>query len=236
MGRKSVASKKKVLLKGGRSVKDYFPAKSKAATTNSVDPSNLNDGDVFSESVDNEATTTETVDKEASNPETADKEATKTEPAVPRRVSPRTKTPVDEDVLPKDVEEPSTKKRRVSTVTDNKDASSIASRKGSPHRKCGKDYDTLVTRMSPSLIINFIKSNPSEKQVEAIQSMGFGELLKLQSEVIHGHLARWIVESFNPFSCSLMNGDLTITDEDVYLVTGIPMGPLDINPVGRNLL
>ncbi|XP_074306188.1 uncharacterized protein LOC141641427 [Silene latifolia] len=30
-----------------------------------------------------------------------------------------------------------------------------------------------------------------------------------------------------------MNGDLTITDEDVYLVTGIPMGPLDINPVGR---
>ncbi|XP_074277553.1 uncharacterized protein LOC141601184 [Silene latifolia] len=90
---------------------------------------------------------------------------------------------------------------------------------------------SVVTRMSPSLIINFIKSNPSEKQIEAIKSMGFGESLKLQSEEIHGHLARWIVESFNPFSCSLMNGDLTITDEDVYLVTGIPMGPLDINPL-----
>ncbi|KAK9733179.1 hypothetical protein RND81_04G049200 [Saponaria officinalis] len=78
--------------------------------------------------------------------------------------------------------------------------------------------------MTPGLLIQFIKSNPSEQQITDITSMGFDGLLKLKTDKVLGSLAYWLVSTFDTCSCSLMNGKLRISDEDIHLATGIPMG------------
>ncbi|KAK9698459.1 hypothetical protein RND81_08G105700 [Saponaria officinalis] len=78
--------------------------------------------------------------------------------------------------------------------------------------------------MTPGLLMQFIKSNLSEQQITDITSMGFDGLLKLKTDKVPGSLAYWLVSTFDTCSCSLMNEKLRISDEDIHLATGIPMG------------
>ncbi|KAK9671539.1 hypothetical protein RND81_12G037400 [Saponaria officinalis] len=95
--------------------------------------------------------------------------------------------------------------------------------------KCGLDkssYEDLYS--SANVGGDFIKSNPSAKQISDIKDIGFDGLLKLKLENVPGHLAYWLVKTFNPFESSLMGGQLPIRDEDIHLAVGIPLGPLNV--------
>lgn len=89
-------------------------------------------------------------------------------------------------------------------------------------------YHSLKSRMSPGRLYKFVSEGLSAKQINDIKEMGFGGLLLLKTDMVPGHLAFWLASTFNPFGCSLMNGELQIRDEDIHLATGIPIGPNDV--------
>ncbi|KAH9615270.1 hypothetical protein KSS87_012154 [Heliosperma pusillum] len=98
----------------------------------------------------------------------------------------------------------------------------------------------LRTRMSPAGLYHFLHNEDSplsEKQIQAIQEMGFGSLLLLQIKKVPGSLtywlvkkvpgslAYWLVSNYDPIKGGLLDGKLPILEEDIYLSLGLPMGP-----------
>ncbi|KAH9623855.1 hypothetical protein KSS87_002941 [Heliosperma pusillum] len=82
--------------------------------------------------------------------------------------------------------------------------------------------------MSPAGLYHFLHNEDSplsEKQIQAIQEMGFGSLLLLQIKKVPGSLAYWLVSNYNPIKGCLLDGKLPILEEDIYLSLGLPMGP-----------
>ncbi|KAJ8434264.1 hypothetical protein Cgig2_010474 [Carnegiea gigantea] len=59
---------------------------------------------------------------------------------------------------------------------------------------------------------------------------GFGGILAVRTKLIPKRLARWLLEKYDPWDCSLNlpNGKLLIDKEDVYATLGLPMGQLEI--------
>ncbi|KAH9612189.1 hypothetical protein KSS87_007643 [Heliosperma pusillum] len=86
----------------------------------------------------------------------------------------------------------------------------------------------LRTRMSPAGLYHFLHNEDSplsEKQIQAIQEMGFGSLLLLQIKKVPGSLAYWLVSNYDPIKGCLLDGKLPILEEVIYLSLGLPMGP-----------
>ncbi|KAH9607572.1 hypothetical protein KSS87_014612 [Heliosperma pusillum] len=82
--------------------------------------------------------------------------------------------------------------------------------------------------MSPAGLYHFLHNEDSplsEKQIQAIQEMGFGSLLLLQIKKVPGSLAYWLVSNYDPIKGCLLDGKLPILEEDIYLSLGLPMGP-----------
>ncbi|KAH9612340.1 hypothetical protein KSS87_000669 [Heliosperma pusillum] len=82
--------------------------------------------------------------------------------------------------------------------------------------------------MSPAGLYHFlhIEDSPlSEKQIQAIQEMGFGSLLLFQIKKVPGSLAYWLVSNYDPIKGCLLDGKLSILEEDIYLSLGLPKGP-----------
>ncbi|CAH9105280.1 unnamed protein product [Cuscuta epithymum] len=87
-------------------------------------------------------------------------------------------------------------------------------------------YHSLYTRSSPNVVMNAI-SKLSHKQREQVREVGFGALLDLGIRELPSKLGYWIVDNFDPISCSLKLGKgrkIHITEEDVELVLGFPRG------------
>ncbi|KAH9621042.1 hypothetical protein KSS87_009621 [Heliosperma pusillum] len=81
--------------------------------------------------------------------------------------------------------------------------------------------------MSPAGLYHFLHNEDiplSEKQIQAIQEMGFGFLLLLQIKKVPGSLAYWLVSNYDPIKGCLLDGKLPILEEDIYLSLGLPMG------------
>ncbi|KAH9603275.1 hypothetical protein KSS87_003028 [Heliosperma pusillum] len=96
---------------------------------------------------------------------------------------------------------------------------------------------SLRSRMSPSGIYQFINNptnKPSDNQILAIKQMGFEGLLHLQTDIVPGNLAYWLVSTFDPYKGCLLDGNLPILEEDIHACMGIPMGPLVVDeaPIG----
>ncbi|KAL1544913.1 hypothetical protein AAHA92_21704 [Salvia divinorum] len=71
----------------------------------------------------------------------------------------------------------------------------------------------------------------NDKQRSAVKEIEFGALLHYNIKSIPRALARYLLENFEPISCSiaLNTGDLLFLDEeDVHITLGFPMGPLPI--------
>ncbi|KAH9614521.1 hypothetical protein KSS87_018272 [Heliosperma pusillum] len=82
--------------------------------------------------------------------------------------------------------------------------------------------------MSPAGLYHFLHNEDSplsEKQIQAIQEMGFGSLLLLQIKKVPGSLAYWLVSNYDPIKGCLLDRKLPILEEDIYLSLGLPMGP-----------
>ncbi|KAL2893663.1 O-fucosyltransferase 16 [Bienertia sinuspersici] len=91
-------------------------------------------------------------------------------------------------------------------------------------------YMCLSSRMSPSSVCSVMK-NLSPSQKKAVNEIGFGSLEYLKVTQIPLQLGYWLVKHFDANSCSLVipGGDaLTISEEDVHEVLGLPIGGEEI--------
>ncbi|KAJ8433028.1 hypothetical protein Cgig2_015455 [Carnegiea gigantea] len=68
------------------------------------------------------------------------------------------------------------------------------------------------------------------EQWSAIMETGFGGMLAVRTRLIPKQLARWLLNSYDPWETSLKlpNEKVLIYEEDVHATLGLPMGPLEV--------
>ncbi|KAK9755426.1 hypothetical protein RND81_01G024000 [Saponaria officinalis] len=97
------------------------------------------------------------------------------------------------------------------------------------HGSSKGQFSTLKTRMTPGAMLGISGNMLSEKQISDIDEIGFKSLLSIQADKVPGQLAYWLVSTFDPFACTLMDGKLEIDEVDIHNATGIPMGTVTVN-------
>ncbi|CAH1438971.1 unnamed protein product [Lactuca virosa] len=100
--------------------------------------------------------------------------------------------------------------------------------------KVGTEFQRLSTRMSPNSLYLAIKSL-SKNQREMVCKMGFGSFLGMKIDTLPGKLAYFVVDSFTTSSCSIWvkSGEVTITNETVEAMFGLPNKGLDFKTLGE---
>nr|GMD88152.1 uncharacterized protein LOC109155335 [Ipomoea batatas] len=92
------------------------------------------------------------------------------------------------------------------------------------------DDDGLKIRALPKILTTAVEQlNPAQRQ--AVKDIGLGSLLDLQITNFPRQMGLWLVENFDPRSCTLklQNGQtIHITADDVAAVLGLPKGNIDI--------
>ncbi|KAJ8420015.1 hypothetical protein Cgig2_020041 [Carnegiea gigantea] len=90
-----------------------------------------------------------------------------------------------------------------------------------------KKVKEFINQMSPKGLQQLIQ-NLNDKQKEGIREIRFGGFLHLQADIIPEKLVVWLVWNFDTCSCSLplANGRMRVTERDVHVMLGLPMGPL----------
>ncbi|KAL1554277.1 hypothetical protein AAHA92_14855 [Salvia divinorum] len=89
---------------------------------------------------------------------------------------------------------------------------------------------TLAGRRSPLYFVEMLQSL-NDKQRAAVKEIGVDTLLHYNIKSIPRVLARYLLENFEPISCTIvLNSDdlLFLDEEDVHITLGFPMGPLPI--------
>nr|GMD50604.1 uncharacterized protein LOC109155335 [Ipomoea batatas] len=92
------------------------------------------------------------------------------------------------------------------------------------------DDDGLKIRALPKILTTAVEQlNPAQRQ--AVKDIGLGILLDLQITNFPRQMGLWLVENFDPRSCTLklQNGQtIHITADDVAAVLGLPKGNIEI--------
>nr|GMC92218.1 uncharacterized protein LOC109155335 [Ipomoea batatas] len=92
------------------------------------------------------------------------------------------------------------------------------------------DDDGLKIRALPKILTTAVEQlNPAQRQ--AVKDIGLGSLLDLQITNFPRQMGLWLVENFDPRSCTLklQNGQtIHITADDVAAVLGLPKGNIEI--------
>ncbi|PWA51812.1 hypothetical protein CTI12_AA414910 [Artemisia annua] len=101
----------------------------------------------------------------------------------------------------------------------------------------GDDVDTKNTitfRASPN-VLKLVLNVTNDYEKKAIRDMGFGDLIKLNIDMIPKALGRWLVDHFDANTCSLMhnNTKLEITGKSLHYILGVPNGNIKINLVSK---
>ena len=65
----------------------------------------------------------------------------------------------------------------------------------------------------------------------SIREKGFGWILAVRTRLVPKRLARGLLEKYDPWDTSLkpLNGKVLIYGEDVHVILGLLMGPLEIS-------
>ena len=87
----------------------------------------------------------------------------------------------------------------------------------------------LRHRMASGGFLNVVERLDHD-QWRAIMPIGFGGMLAVRTRLIPKRLARWLLESYDPWETSLKlpNGKVLIYEEDVLAMLGLPMGALEV--------
>nr|GMD82142.1 uncharacterized protein LOC109191529 [Ipomoea batatas] len=92
------------------------------------------------------------------------------------------------------------------------------------------DDDGLKIRAFPKILTKAVEQlSPAQRQ--AVKDIGLGSLLDLQITNLPHQMGLWLVENFDPRSCTLQlqNGQtIHITADDVAAVLGLPKGNIEI--------
>ena len=88
---------------------------------------------------------------------------------------------------------------------------------------------TTRHRMALSGFLNLVERLEHE-QWSAIMETGFRGILVMRTRLMPKRLARWLLESYDPWKTSLKlpNEKVLIYEEDVHATLGLPMGPLEV--------
>jgi hypothetical protein len=73
--------------------------------------------------------------------------------------------------------------------------------------------------------------NITEEQQLLIRSNDYGGLLDIKCSKLHPDLCQFLMESFDPASCTLVfpgRGAIPVTEESVQQVIGVPFGDIDV--------
>nr|GMC71113.1 uncharacterized protein LOC109183389 [Ipomoea batatas] len=92
------------------------------------------------------------------------------------------------------------------------------------------DDDGLKIRAFPKILTKAVEQL-SPAQCQAVKDIGLGSLLDLQITNLPHQMGLWLVENFDPRSCTLQlqNGQtIHITADDVAAVLGLPKGNIEI--------
>lgn len=109
--------------------------------------------------------------------------------------------------------------------------SSTALVEGPKKNARGRKVDHLYFRQTPTEFISVIQ-NLTPRQKEAVNELGFGPVLDFNITEIPGHLAYWVLKTFNLARCQIPlsgGGSLTLDEEDVHLTLGFPRGSTPIS-------
>ncbi|CAH9067754.1 unnamed protein product [Cuscuta europaea] len=89
-----------------------------------------------------------------------------------------------------------------------------------------EQYRNLNDRSSPNMIVHAI-SKLNEKQREEVTIIDFAAMLHLEIQELPSKLGCWIVDNFDPKSCTLKLSDdnkVHMRDKDVENALGLPRG------------
>nr|GMC86937.1 uncharacterized protein LOC109191529 [Ipomoea batatas] len=91
------------------------------------------------------------------------------------------------------------------------------------------DGELHIRSLPTRITKNVVRLNPAQQQ--CVREMGMGNILDLNITNIPRRLGLWLVENFDPRSCTLQlqNGQsIHITAADVAATLGLPMGQIEI--------
>ncbi|KAL1545900.1 hypothetical protein AAHA92_22572 [Salvia divinorum] len=99
------------------------------------------------------------------------------------------------------------------------------------------DDKRLKVKRTPRNFVGALKTL-NDKQISSVKAMGFGALLHYNVIVIPSKLAYWVLDNFDPISCSIRlpgGGALHIDEKDVQVMFGFPRGDIRVERSERQL-
>ena len=93
----------------------------------------------------------------------------------------------------------------------------------------------MASRCSPKRFSNVVK-NLNDKQRDAVKSIGFGNLLKLNDIRLRRTLINWLIERYCPQTRSfhIQEHEIQVTKMDVALIMGLQVVGTPVNPKHQN--